>query len=188
MQDELGIEPTRALSELERSILQQDPALDLPAAPRPLARVRGGRRLFAAATAAALAVTAGLVAFLLWPRGDIARAVPVANNSVAVVDPRTNRVVDDIVAGDYPGPLASDGRYVWVGNIGNNTMMAVDAKTRKAGLRDRRSAAARLRRDRESPLDRKRDELRERESFRRRDDPVPRVPAGDDDDGQARAV
>ena len=60
--------------------------------------------------------------------------MPVANNSVAVVDPRTNRVVDDIVTGDYPGPLASDGRYVWVGNIGNDTMMAIDAKTRKAGF------------------------------------------------------
>ncbi len=134
MQEELGIEPTRTLSELERSILQHDPALDLPTAARPLARIRGGRRLFAAATAAALAVTAGLVAFVLWPRGDVARAVPVANNSVAVVDPRTDRVVDDIVAGDYPGPLASAGRYVWVGNIGDNTIMVVDAKTRKRGF------------------------------------------------------
>jgi DNA-binding SARP family transcriptional activator len=134
MQEELGLEPTRALSELERSILQQDPALDLPTAARLLARVRGGRRLLAAATAGALAVAAALVAFVLWPRGDVARAVPVANNSVAVVDPRTDRVVDDIVVGDYPGPLAWDGRYVWVGNIGDNTMTAIDATTRKHGF------------------------------------------------------
>ena len=134
MQDELGLEPMRALSELERSILQQDPALDLPAAPRPMARERDGRRRLVAAAAGTLAVVAALGAFLLWPRGDSAPTVTVANNSVAVVDPRTNRIVDDIVTGDYPGPLASDGRHVWVGNIGNDTMMAIDAKTRKAGF------------------------------------------------------
>jgi len=134
MQEELGLEPTRALWELERSILQQDPSLDLPVAPRLVARVRGGRRRLAATAAGAIAVAAGLAAFMLWPQGDVAHAVPVANNSVAVVDPRTDRVVDDIVTGDYPGPLASDGRYVWVGNIGDNTIMAIEAKTRKRGF------------------------------------------------------
>ena len=134
MQEQLGLEPIRALSELQRSILQHDPALDLPDAPRPLARGRDDRRRLVAAAAGTLAVAAALGAILLWPRGDAARTVSVANNSVAVIDPRTNRVVDDIVTGDYPGPLASGGRYVWVGNIGNDTMMAIDAKTRKAGF------------------------------------------------------
>jgi DNA-binding beta-propeller fold protein YncE len=60
--------------------------------------------------------------------------VPVANNSVAVVDPRTDRLVDDVVTGDYPGPLASDGRYVWVGNIGDDTIVAIDSKTRERGF------------------------------------------------------
>jgi DNA-binding SARP family transcriptional activator len=134
MQEQLGLEPTRALSELQRSILQHDPELDLPASPRPLARGRDGPLRLVAAAAGTLAVAAALGAILLWPRGDAARTVSVSNNSVAVVDPRTNRVMDDIVTGDYPGPLASDGRYVWVGNIGNDTMMAIDAKTRKAGF------------------------------------------------------
>lgn len=134
MQEALGLEPTRALSELERSILQQDPALDLPAATRLLARVRGGRRRLAVAMVGVFAVAGALAAFFLWPRGDVARAVPVANNSVAVVNPRTDRVVDDIVTGDYPGPLGFDGRYVLVGNIGDNTIMAIEAKTRKRGF------------------------------------------------------
>jgi DNA-binding SARP family transcriptional activator/DNA-binding beta-propeller fold protein YncE len=134
MHEELGLEPTPALSELERSILQQDPSLDLPVAPRLVARVRGSRRGLAAAAAGAIVVVAALAAFTLWPRGSVARVVRVANNSVAVVDPRTDRVVDDIVTGDYPGPLASDGRYVWVGNIGDNTIMAIDSKTRKRGF------------------------------------------------------
>jgi DNA-binding SARP family transcriptional activator/sugar lactone lactonase YvrE len=134
MQEELGIEPTRALSELQRSILQQDPALDLRELPPVPHRGRGARRWLAAAAAGVIAVAAALAAFALWPRGDVAHAVPVANNSVAVVDPRTDRLVDDIVTGDYPGPLASDGRYVWVGNIGDNTIVAIDSKTRERGF------------------------------------------------------
>jgi hypothetical protein len=58
----------------------------------------------------------------------------VSNNSVAVVDPGTNRIIDDIVTGDYPGPLATGHGSIWVGNIGDNTMMAIDAKTRKPGF------------------------------------------------------
>ena len=111
-----------------------------------------------------------------------------ANNSVAVVDPRTNRVVDDVVTDDYQGPLASDGRYVWVGNIGNDTMMAIDIKDEESGLRDRCSAAARFRGDREPSVDRERDELRERPAVRRRDDSMPRVLARHDDGGQGRAA
>jgi DNA-binding SARP family transcriptional activator len=134
MQEELGLEPTSALSELERSILQNDPSLDLRVAPRLLSRATRGRRWLVVAAAGAVAVAVALVAFMLWPQAKAARAVPVANNSVAVVDPRTDRLVDDVVTGDYPGPLASDGRHVWVGNIGDNTIMAIDAKTRGPGF------------------------------------------------------
>jgi DNA-binding SARP family transcriptional activator len=134
MKEELGLEPTRALWELERSILQQDPSLDVPVAPRLVVRVRGSWRRIATVAVAAIAVAAALAAFMVWHRGNVADAVPVANNSVAVVDPRTDRVVDDIVTGDYPGPLATDGRYVWVGNIGDNTITAIDSKTRKRGF------------------------------------------------------
>ena len=41
LQDELGIEPGRALQDLQRRILEQDPALDPPAKPSPVARVAG---------------------------------------------------------------------------------------------------------------------------------------------------
>jgi DNA-binding SARP family transcriptional activator len=134
MQEELGLEPTSALSELERSILQNDPSLDLPVAPRLSSRATRRRRWLVVTGAGAVAVAVTLAAFMLWPRAKLARAVAVANNSVAVVDPRTDRIVDDIVTGDYPGPLASDGRHVWVGNTGDDTMQAIDAKTRKAGF------------------------------------------------------
>jgi DNA-binding beta-propeller fold protein YncE len=114
--------------------LQSDPSLDLQVAPRIVPRATRGRRRIAVAAGGAVAVAVTLGTFMLWPRAKVARAVPVANNSVAVVDSRTDRLVDDIVTGDYPGPLASDGRDVWVGNIGDNTMQAIDAKTMKAGF------------------------------------------------------
>ena len=41
--EELGIDPSRTLQELERRILQQDPSLDLPSPP-PASDVRAGRR------------------------------------------------------------------------------------------------------------------------------------------------
>jgi DNA-binding SARP family transcriptional activator len=131
---ELGVEPTRALSELERAILQQDPSLDGRKYSWAVPATRPGRpRVQAAAAAAAAVAAAAALAVAFWPRaGD--HAVTVRNNSVAVVDARTNQVVDDIVTGDYPGPLAAGDGHVWVGNTGDNTMMAIDAKTRKPGF------------------------------------------------------
>jgi hypothetical protein len=122
------------LSELERAILQHDPSLDLPAPPRKVLVLRQGRRRTLAAIAvAALIATAAALAFVLSSR-DSAHSVTVSNNSVAIVDPRTNRVIDDIVTGDYPGPLAAGDGSIWVGNIGDNTMMAINASTRKPGF------------------------------------------------------
>jgi DNA-binding SARP family transcriptional activator/DNA-binding beta-propeller fold protein YncE len=134
LHDELGLEPTRALSELERSILQQDRSLDLPT---PRREVRGAerRRYRIAIPAAIAAAAAAAVGFTLWPRGSD-RPVAVSNNSVAVVDARTDRIVDDVVTGDYPGPLVAAGGSVWVGNTGDNTIMAIDAKTRARGFAD----------------------------------------------------
>jgi DNA-binding SARP family transcriptional activator len=131
---QLGVEPTRALSELQRSILQQDPTLDLPRSVRVSnsVRRRSRRRLAAVAAAAGVAAAAAL-AFVLGPRGSD-HTVIVRNNSVAVVDARTNQIIDDIVTGDYPGPLAAGDRSVWVGNIGDDTIIAIDAETREPGF------------------------------------------------------
>lgn len=133
LKEEVGLEPTRALSKLQRSILQQDPSLDPATSQRAFLGMRRRRRGIAvmiAVGAVAVAVTLG---FALWLRGSD-HTVTVSNNSVAVVDARTNQVIDDIVTGDYPGPLAASDESVWVGNIGDNTMTAIDAKTRRRGF------------------------------------------------------
>ena len=84
--EELGLEPSRELQELERAILAQDPALDAPARARPVRAGReprrggvvlglGGGLLLAAALAA---VFAG---------GDEPSAKRATANSLAVIDP-----------------------------------------------------------------------------------------------------
>jgi DNA-binding SARP family transcriptional activator/DNA-binding beta-propeller fold protein YncE len=129
LRDELGVEPTAELRELERAILQHDPALTPPRASQvPKFRRRGT----AFAAAAALAVAAALGAgFSLWSHGARPTA-EVLPNSVAVVDTRTDRLVDDIRTGRYPGPVAATSKGVWVGNIADNTMTRIDPATREA--------------------------------------------------------
>jgi DNA-binding SARP family transcriptional activator/outer membrane protein assembly factor BamB len=131
LHDELGLEPTRALSDLERSILRQDPSLDLAAPGRPSLVTK--RHRYRLAIPAAIVAAAAALALILLPHGTD-RPVAVSNNSVAVVDARSNRVVDDVVTGDYPGPLAAADGSVWVGNTGDDTIMALDAKTRARGF------------------------------------------------------
>jgi hypothetical protein len=62
--DELGIEPSRALQELERSILLQDPTLELPESP--LASARHGPPSLPAALDAGASLLAGREAGLDW--------------------------------------------------------------------------------------------------------------------------
>jgi DNA-binding SARP family transcriptional activator/streptogramin lyase len=131
LRDELGIEPTTALRELERAILQHDSSVEAPPRRGSAAVVahlpRSLRVIAAAGIAAAAAVAVG---FALRPDGRSA-PVKVTANSVAVVDARTNEIVDDIRVGDYPGPIAAGNASIWVASIGDNTVTRIDAKKRK---------------------------------------------------------
>ena len=108
--DGLGLEPGRALQELERAILTHDPGLDLPAPQTPppsSAAVRNrlrGPALIACAGALLLAAIAA-VGIKLGSSG--ASTVRVAPNEVAAIDTRSDRVVAAVPVGDQPGPIAS---------------------------------------------------------------------------------
>lgn len=130
--DELGLEPGRALQDLERAILAQDPALDSPGPPtaRSLpadarSRLRGGA-LIAAAGALLLAAIAA-VAVNLASSG--ASTIRVAPNSVAAIDIHHDRVTDQVAVGARPGPIAYGAGSLWVANLDDQSVSRVDPNT-----------------------------------------------------------
>jgi YVTN family beta-propeller protein len=131
--DQLGIEPGRALRELEQSILEQDPALDPPArrtgAQPTIARRRssrhslsllvgGGALLLAAAVAAATVTLTG------------GRAVTAVANSVAVINPQQNRVVGQISVGVGPDDIAVGAGGIWVANTQDHSISHINPASR----------------------------------------------------------
>ena len=86
----------------------------------------------AALVLAALIFAAVAAAFL----SDDPASVPVVPNSVAVIDTKTTRVVDDIAVGTRPGPIAFGAGSIWVGNLGDDrTVTRIDSE-RRVVLRD----------------------------------------------------
>jgi DNA-binding SARP family transcriptional activator len=122
---ELGLEPGDELRALQRSILEQDPAI---ATPRPERSARRRRLRLVAAGAAIAAVTA-VVGAVAFTRGG-ASTIQVAADSVAVVDPRTNRVVADVHLGARPEAIAAGYGAAWAAQPSSGTIARIDAKTR----------------------------------------------------------
>lgn len=130
LHDDLGIEPGPALRGLEQAILRQDPALGAPAPPPvPIAGRIRRRWPFLAGTGAVAA--AALAAVLAFGHLGSAKGVVVRPHSVAVIDPKTNALVKDIPVGAYPGPLAADGEFIYVSNVGDATFSRIIPATRK---------------------------------------------------------
>jgi YVTN family beta-propeller protein len=135
--DELGLEPGGELRRLEKAILEHDPALHPPATlprrrPTPeehRARLLGRSRLAIAIGALLLAgAIAGIV--IAVTRGGSAAAVVVAPNSVAIVNPKTSKVVADVPIGGRPVGIAIGAGGVWVANADDQTIVRIDPKTR----------------------------------------------------------
>ncbi len=101
--DELGIEPGSELKALERSILDHDPALAAPPALAAVGGTPGRRKRRVRVAAAALLVVAGVAVAAAVLLGSEATPVEVEPNSVAVIDPTSNEVVDQVPAGNRPG-------------------------------------------------------------------------------------
>ncbi|MGE5273911.1 MAG: BTAD domain-containing putative transcriptional regulator [Verrucomicrobiota bacterium] len=137
--EELGLEPSEELRELERAILTHDPSLAPPPgpivpAPQPAEQARrlAVRPRLLVAAGAVLLIAAGIaVAVLELTRGASVRPVAIAPDSVAVVDPKTERVVAQIPVGARPMAIAAGAGAVWVANADDETVSRIDAKTRK---------------------------------------------------------
>jgi class 3 adenylate cyclase/DNA-binding beta-propeller fold protein YncE len=94
--------------------------------PEPVARWRRPAAIAAGALTLA-AVGVGATAAVVF---DDAASVAVVPNSVAVIDPETNRVVDSVAVGARPGPVEYGAGSVWVGNLDDRNLTRIDARSR----------------------------------------------------------
>ncbi len=118
--DELGIEPSQELQQLERSILAHDPALERQRrAPMP-----ARKSLLAAAAVGAAAV----VAVIALVAGTTRTAAPtvVSGDAVAIIDPGSGRVTGQVAAGAAPTALALGAGGLWVANTDDQTVTHID--------------------------------------------------------------
>jgi YVTN family beta-propeller protein len=144
LSDELGLEPGEELRNLESRILRQDPALALPAPSPPTvsgdasgseeAQARATRRVATPrGIVVGLAAVAGLVALVaaaILLRSTDEAGVVVAPNTLALIDPATNRVEATIPVGIRPGAVAYGEGSFWVGNLEDKTVTRIDPATK----------------------------------------------------------
>jgi len=133
--DELGLEPSRPLQELEQAILRQDPALGAVAEPpRPI--VAGGRRrrrrVAALLALAVVAAAMALVAAFAFDRESTPALAGVDTDHLGIIDPHTNKIVGEISVGTRPAAVAVGDGSVWVANAGSGgTVTRIDPHTRR---------------------------------------------------------
>jgi YVTN family beta-propeller protein len=148
---ELGIEPSEALSELERAILNHDASLTAPtialpdgapkgepaAASAPLPATGQRRPVVVAGLLLAALVLVGVVVLVVVAGDDGGGVAPLTADShaVAVIDPDSNEVVDVISVGAGPGQLAYDRQTgsLWVANVDDETVTRIDPRRRRSG-------------------------------------------------------
>jgi DNA-binding SARP family transcriptional activator/streptogramin lyase len=139
--EELGLDPSDELQQLERAILNQDPTLGRTARathalppPRlaPALQPRRSRVRWAPTAAAAALGTVLLASLIAVLTVALTRGshVVIAPNSVAIVDPQTSSVVGNVVVGRRPVALAVGEGGVWVANADDSTVARIDPRTR----------------------------------------------------------
>ncbi len=131
--EELGLEPGMRLRQLERQILNHDPALGAPRPPIRRLRVGGQSRLVAIATAIVAGVTIGVV--LGIGRTDAAHAPAVVQDALAVVDASSGRVEPGIEFAGSPAALAPDSSSLWVADPDEGVVLRVSLSS--AAVEDR---------------------------------------------------
>lgn len=130
--DQLGLEPSPTLQQLERAILAHDQVVQSPAPRR--ARERRSRKAGLVIAAGAFIVLAAAisVAVIELTGNDDAGLAAVAPDSVGVIDPGTKRIVGQIPVGSAPKQIAFGRSGVWVVSAQDETVTHIDPETRTA--------------------------------------------------------
>jgi DNA-binding beta-propeller fold protein YncE len=98
-------------------------------APEPVAAPRLGRRGVVALAALVVGAALAVAAFLAF--GGEPGGITIEPNSVAVIDPASNKVVKGIHVGVGPDAVAAGQNSVWVANTEDETISRIDARTRE---------------------------------------------------------
>jgi DNA-binding SARP family transcriptional activator/streptogramin lyase len=130
LSEELGLEPGPELQELERRILRHDPELNPPARPR-RRRPETRRRFGLIGVVAGLALVGAVIGGAVYASRGTDSPPVVTPNSLAVVDPAKNRLVDVVPLGNTPGGVAVGRDAVWAANAGDGTVTRIDLQTLK---------------------------------------------------------
>jgi YVTN family beta-propeller protein len=129
--DELGLEPSPDLQELQQRILSHDPGLAGPPR-RGLVAARRRRGGLMIAAGGAVLVAAGIAAGVVELTGNGVTGLPrLAANSVGVINPSTNRIVAGIPLGAAPTAITYGDGAVWTANTADSTVTRIDPRTRR---------------------------------------------------------
>jgi DNA-binding SARP family transcriptional activator/ABC-type branched-subunit amino acid transport system substrate-binding protein len=132
LRNELGLEPSPMLDDLERRILNHDPALGPAPPPADVRRPGRSRGRIAAVALGALAVTAIAVVALSALRDDGApttAGVPAGDQAVAI-DPSSGKTQASYPVGAGAVGLTSDDDAVWTLNADDSTITRIDLDKR----------------------------------------------------------
>jgi YVTN family beta-propeller protein len=137
--EELGLDPTPRLQQLEAAILARDPSLDPPAnaagsaaaatSPRPPHRAGRDRwRRWPALGGLGLIVVA-LTGVLVSRGGGAVPPSVIAPDSVGAISPARGTIAAVVPVGSSPGDVAAGGGTVWVANYTAGSVSRIDPAT-----------------------------------------------------------
>jgi YVTN family beta-propeller protein len=153
--DDLGLEPGEDLKRLHRAVLDHDPELELaPVVPGPVGAaveapavdggpgfgraphasgraLRRSRSVVLIAASASLGLIVVAVAAVLISNAHPGGGVTALANSVAVIDPRANRVIAQTSVGVAPGSITAGAGGVWVANTEDHSISNIDPGSRR---------------------------------------------------------
>ena len=126
--DELGLEPGPELHELQRRILEHDPALGAPRRLAPLSGPRPARLLAVAALGALAALVAGVFVLSAGAAGGPTRLAGLAAGvgGIVAVDPGSDSLASATPLAGAPGSVTAGGGSVWVADPVADRVYQVD--------------------------------------------------------------